>query len=261
VAFDGRIMSNANPQSHPRVARAGAALAKLALTVAVIGAVVALLAGPGYRVQWVSLGSAFLALRWATFGALGGAVAGLLTWIVLALTRAPQGRATAAAALLLGLLVAAPPVYLYDQAQRLPKIHDISTDTADPPAFVDVLPLRKDARNAVEYPPQTAAAQQRGYPDIAPLRLDVPPGLAFERAERVARAMGWQVVAARPDALRIEATDTSLVFGFKDDVVIRVRPRGQGSVVDVRSVSRIGSSDIGANARRVRSFLRKLAEA
>ena len=89
--------------------------------------------------------------------------------------------------------------------------------------------------------------------------LGVPPAQAFERAERTARAMGWQIVAAVPDALRIEATDTTLLFGFKDDVVIRIRPSGQGSVVDVRSLSRIGGSDIGTNARRVRRFLDRLA--
>jgi uncharacterized protein (DUF1499 family) len=73
--------------------------------------------------------------------------------------------------------------------------------------------------------------------------------------------MGWQIVAVAPDALRIEATDTTLFFGFKDDIVIRVRPQAQGSIVDVRSLSRIGGSDIGANARRVRSFLKTLAKA
>ena len=147
------------------------------------------------------------------------------------------------------------------QAQRLPKIHDISTDTDDPPAFVAVLPLRQGARNAVDYRPDTAAQQKLGYPDIAPLRLELPPAQAFERAERAARAMGWQIVAVAPDALRIEATDTTLFFGFKDDIVIRVRPHAQGSIVDVRSLSRIGGSDIGANAQRIRGFLKKLAAA
>jgi len=252
-------MSTANPPLHPRLSRAGTALAGLALTIAVASAVVALLAGPAYRMQWVSLGTAFLSLRWATYGAIGGAVTALLAWAALALARAPRGRATATLAMLLAVVVAAPPLYQYDQAQRLPKIHDISTDTDDPPAFVDVLPLRQGARNPVDYKTETAAEQMRGYPDIAPARLDLPPAQAFERAERAARAMGWQIVAVRPEALRIEATATTLLFGFKDDVVIRVRAQGQGSVVDVRSLSRIGGSDIGANAARVRAFLGKLA--
>jgi len=94
-----------------------------------------------------------------------------------------------------------------------------------------------------------------------PLRLELPPAQAFERAEGAARAMGWQIVTVDPDALRIEATDTTLMFGFKDDIVIRVRPQAQGSVVDVRSLSRIGGSDIGTNARRVRAILKRLSAA
>lgn len=115
------------------------------------------------------------------------------------------------------------------------------------------------ARNPVDYPPGTAAQQRLGYPDIAPLPLELPPDQAFARAERTARAMGWQIVAVAPDALRIEATDTTLFFGFKDDVVIRVRAQARGSIVDVRSLSRIGGSDIGTNAKRVRRYLSRLA--
>ena len=235
------------------------AIAWFGFAAGVASGVAALLAGPAYRMQWVSLATAFLVLRWATFGALAATVVASFAWVWLSVTRATRGRAVAAAAAMLGILVAATPLYLYDQAQRLPKIHDISTDTDDPPSFVDVLPQRLGARNPVEYKPETAIEQKRGYPDIVPLRLDVAPAEAFERAERAARAMGWQIVAASPDALRIEATDTTLFFGFKDDIVIRVHPQPQGSVVDVRSLSRIGGSDIGANARRVRAYLSRLA--
>jgi len=241
--------------------RAGAALARLALALGLTAAAAALLAGPAYRLELLSLGAGFLTLRWATIGAMAGAAAAVLAWGLLSRPRATRGRAVAGAALVVNALVAAPPLYLYGQAQSLPKIHDVSTDTDDPPEFVAVLPLRQGARNPVDYPPDTAAQQKRGYPDIAPLRLDVPPAQAFERAERAARAMGWQIVAVAPDALRIEATATTLFFGFKDDVVIRVRPQAQGSIVDVRSLSRIGGSDIGANAKRIRSFLDRLAGA
>ena len=241
----------------------GAALARSALAASLLCAGTALLAGPAYRMGWLPLGAAFDVLRWATFGAIGAGILALLAGGGLALLGAKRGRAAAVFALIVAALVAAPLLYTYRQAQGLPKIHDISTDTTEPPAFVAVLPLRKDARNPVEYKTETAAQQVRGYPDIAPLKLDVPPAQAFERAERTARTMGWQIVAAAPDALRIEATDTTLFFGFKDDIVIRIRAQsaGQGSVVDVRSLSRIGGSDIGTNARRVRAFLGKLAAA
>jgi uncharacterized protein (DUF1499 family) len=86
----------------------------------------------------------------------------------------------------------------------------------------------------------------------------MPPRQAFERAERVARSMGWQMVDANSRDLRIEATATTLLFGFKDDIVIRVTPSGTGSRIAVRSLSRICGSDIGANADRIRTFLAKL---
>ena len=252
-------MSIPTPATERNAVRAGAVFAWIALAIGALCAAAALLAGPGYRMQLWSLTVGFLLLRWATMGALGGAVAALLAGGLLALARGRRGRAMAAAALVVNVLAAAPPLYLYTQAQGLPKIHDISTDTADPPAFVAVLPLRQGARNPVAYRPDTAVQQKRGYPDIAPLRLDVAPAEASARAERAARSMGWEVVAVAPDALRIEATATTRFFGFKDDVVIRIRPQGQGSLVDVRSLSRIGGSDVGANAKRVRAFLAKLA--
>ena len=251
-------MTAATADPDRRSARLARALARLALAVGLVSAAAALGAGPAYRMHGLALAAAFSALRWATYGAIAGTVVATIAGAALVVTRTSRGRAIVALAWLLGVTVAAPPLYLYDQAQRLPKIHDVSTDTDDPPAFVDVLPLRQGARNPVDYRPETAALQRRGYPDIAPLRLELPPAQAFQRAERTARAMGWRIVAVHPDTRRIEATDTTLLFGFKDDIVIRVRPQGDGSVVDVRSLSRIGSSDIGTNARRVRAFLSKL---
>ena len=249
------------PRIGEQSARAGAACAWFALTFGVASALAALLAGLGYRTQLWGLSSGFLVMRWAVYVALASATVSLVALGLLTLARAARGRALAALALAVSLLVACPPLVLYQRAQSLPKIHDISTDTADPPRFVAVLPLRQGARNPADYAPGTAAQQKIGYPDIAPLRLDLPPAQAFARAERAARSMGWQIVEVAPDALRIEATDTTLLFGFKDDVVIRVRPHAQGSVVDVRSLSRIGGSDLGTNAKRVRAYLNEVAGA
>ena len=106
-----------------------------------------------------------------------------------------------------------------------------------PPRFVSVVPLRAGAPNPVEYGgPEIAAQQRQGYPDLQPLSLPLPPNQAFDRALATARMMGWEIVASDPPSGRIEATDTTFWFGFKDDVVIRVAPAPNGSRVDVRSL-------------------------
>jgi uncharacterized protein (DUF1499 family) len=201
-------------------------------------------------------------VRWGGTVALGAAAVALLA-VLLTLGSGSRSRWRRRArwALLINLAVAAWPVYMLYQAQTLPPIHDVSTDTADPPAFDAVLPLRRGARNPVDYVAATAAEQRKGYPDIVPLQLPLAPAVVFDNAERAARAMGWHVVDASPAKLRIEAIDTTPVFGFKDDVVVRITPQGSGCVVDVRSLSRVGTSDLGANAKRVRAYLQRLATA
>ena len=239
--------------------RIGRTLAWLALVSGLASGAAALLAGPAYRWHGLALGTALQTVRTAgTIAAIGAGLAllaGVLVWI------APQRRSlsVAAAALLVNALAAGMPMAMQWKGQHLPRIHDVSTDLVDPPAFVAVVPLREGARNPVAYASATAALQRAGYPDIVPQVLAMPSAQAFERAERTARALGWEIVAVAPAELRLEATDTTLLFGFKDDVVIRITPRGNASVVDVRSLSRVGGSDFGTNANRVRGFLRKLA--
>lgn len=148
------------------------------------------------------------------------------------------------------------------RAGGAPPIHDITTDAADPPAFVAVLALRGGAPNPPEYAgAEVAAQQQRAFPDIQPLTLDEPLDLAFGRVLATAQAMGWEVVASAPTEGRLEAVDTTFWFGFKDDIVIRVRTAEGGSRVDVRSKSRVGVGDAGTNARRVRGYLAALKAA
>jgi uncharacterized protein (DUF1499 family) len=230
----------------------GLALASLALE---------LLAGPAYRLGWLALKPALQTLRWAAAGAAVVFVLSLLLRTLVGRRLPAAGRWYALAASLVALLAFAPPAYLWSQANRLPRIHDVSTDTQDPPAFVALLEQRRNAPNGLTYTQEVAAQQKQGYPDIVPLRMKLPAGQAFSKAEHVATSMGWDVQPADPATLRIEATATTRLFGFKDDVVIRIRPDGEGSRVDVRSVSRVGGSDIGANAARIRSFLDKLRQA
>jgi len=141
-------------------------------------------------------------------------------------------------------------------------IHDISTDTDNPPQFVEVAKLRTADENPADYSgPETAAIQKEAYPDIEPLILLDPRAFVFATALEVAEGMGWEIVASDINAGRIEATATTPFVGFKDDIVIRVRAESAQTVVDVRSKSRIGRGDMGVNAKRVRAYLDKLLEA
>jgi uncharacterized protein (DUF1499 family) len=248
-----------SPPSHVP-ARLGRALARLALIAGVLCALAALLAGPAHRVG-APLVVALQTMRWAGTVAIGAAVVALLAALLLrSRASVPRARRHAALALAINVAVAAPLLYMYAQLESLPRIHDISTDLAQPPTFDAVVPLRQGARNPVEYVASTAAEQRRGYPDITPLSLPLAPDVAFPRALQAARAMGWEIVAQTPDKLRIEATDTTLLFGFKDDIVVRITPQAQGCIVDVRSLSRVGGSDFGANAKRVRTYLKRVAD-
>lgn len=233
--------------------------AHLAVVLSLVAAGLLLLAGPGTRMEWWDFRTGFQLMRWAAYT--GIAAAGLAA----AMIAMPQARRAGLGALLfalvLGLVVAYVPWQGMRQARSVPPIHDITTDTEQPPQFVAVLPLRADAPNSAEYEGAEIARQQvEAYPDITTHRLPVSPDVAFTRALDAAEEMGWEIVAADPGARRIEATDTTFWFGFKDDVVIRVAADGSGSKVDVRSVSRVGGSDVGANAKRIREYLRRLGD-
>jgi uncharacterized protein (DUF1499 family) len=168
-------------------------------------------------------------------------------------------------ALFLGLLLLAYPSYLGYRASKLPAISDITTDAANPPRF-DVL-ARLRPRGRTEYPgAATAELQRAAYPDIVPLQLAVPPKAAYDVALAVATKRKWLLVDTRPPAASrrdgvIEAVARTPIMGFRDDVVIRVSPLGQGARVDVRSASRYGFHDFGTNAARVRSLLEDIDEA
>jgi hypothetical protein len=143
-------------------------------------------------------------------------------------------------------------------AQRVPHIHDITTDTENPPRLVSVLPLRKNAQNSVEYGgPAIAAQQHMAYPDIVPLMLPMPPAQAFEQALAAARHRGWMIVDANPAEGRIEARPPPSGSGSRTMGHPHNRRPG-GSRLDMRSVSRVGVSDVGTNGARIRSYLKEL---
>jgi uncharacterized protein (DUF1499 family) len=213
-----------------------------------------MLDGPAYRAHVLGLGTA---LRIVIPAAL---FLGLIAVILSLLGIARSGsKGMALAGLVLGLIAAGIPATSINTARHSP-IHDVSTDRVNPPKFVAVLPLRAEAKaaNSTDYDAKTAEQQKQTYPDIGPLHLDVTPAEAFERAAAAARAMKWEIVATDPAEGRLEATATTFWFGFKDDIAVRISADGNGSRIDVRSLSRIGKSDVGANARRVRDYLAKV---
>ena len=139
-------------------------------------------------------------------------------------------------------------------------IHDVTTDADDAPRFVALRELRLQCRNGVLYSGLRGAAHHARYPDIAPALYAQPPATIFQAALAAAKAMRWVIAAAVESDGRIEATATTRLLRFKDDVVIRVRADANthGTRLDIRSASRIGSSDFGAHARRIHCFLQEM---
>jgi uncharacterized protein (DUF1499 family) len=208
--------------------------------------------GIGYRLGWWHFTRGLQVSEWATYGA---AVALVLSGLGLLQARARAARRGRVIAVL-GLLVALLPLGMALQweiaTRTTPPINDISTDTADAPVFWDM-------PNPTDYPgAETAALQREAYPDVVPLRLGLTPEQAFALALSVVQEKGWTIVASVPAEGRIEATSSSLLYGFTDEVIVRVKAADGGALVDVRSRSRLGRIDRGVNARRIRDYMAAL---
>jgi uncharacterized protein (DUF1499 family) len=234
--------------------------AVFAFAVGAAAGIAALSSGMGNRWGMWDYRMGFTLLGWAAWAGAAGAVLSLAALAWAGYRRARAGMIWALVGLIAGALAFGLPWQMRQRARTVPPIHDITTDTEAPPRFVALVAPRQGAPNGVDYAGAAIAAQQKqAYPDIVPLTLNLPEREAFERCLKIARDLGWEVVAAVPGEGRIEATDTTRFFGFKDDVVIRVKAEGSGSRVDIRSESRVGRSDIGTNAKRIRAFLRAAA--
>ena len=147
----------------------------------------------------------------------------------------------------------------FQKGTSVPPIHNITTDVSDPPQFQAIVGLRPEGSNPLDYDASKLAAQQQAaYPDLKTLTLSTPVSETVAKVTAALKDMGLEIVSVDEEAGIVEATDTTFWFGFKDDLVVRVRPVDGGSEVDVRSVSRVGMSDLGANAARIRELLRRL---
>jgi uncharacterized protein (DUF1499 family) len=249
-----------------------AKLLRIARFSALLSAVLLAVAGPGHRFRLlpfdVAVNGPFLVGVLAAFAAFV-----LAGWVLIT---SKHGRSEPRAwrnwlAFAFGAAVVIAAAHWYWQLHSAPMLHDVSTDTSQPPPFVEAL-ARRVADHAVnsadyvrEYSVGSAAVnapavQNAAYPDVRTILLKLKPPEAFAAAEKAARAMDWEMVAVVPTEGRMEATATSLYFGLKDDIAIRVRSErdGRGSVIDVRSSARIGANDAGANARHIRAYAERL---
>jgi hypothetical protein len=205
------------------------------LAIASIAVFMLLASGPGTRAELWDFRTGFYLLR---YGAWVGGAAAVLALLFLVIPRTRRGKvAPLALALIVGLVCLALPLQFRARASTVPPINDISTDLS-----------------SAKFPDE----QKKGYPDLRALDMSVPPAAAYPRALAAARAMGWEIVRDDAKAGVIEAVDTTFWFGFKDDITVRVAAAGAGSRVDVRSRSRVGRSDLGTNARRIRMYLQRL---
>lgn len=183
-----------------------------------------------------------------------------LLFMYLRFRRGQRGGArSGAVAVLLSLLPIGAILVLGIKGKDVPPIHDITTDTGNPPVFNQLKAERKEGENATSYAGAAVARhQQQAYPDIQPFVSDKAPAKIYEICLETAEDMGWKVVAQDAETGLIEAVATTPMLAFKDDVIIRIVPWELGSRVDIRSASRVGVSDFGANAQRVSTFLTKV---
>jgi hypothetical protein len=245
----------------------------------------------GKLIFWLAVAAPLIALFGAigsgwglwhfTNGLLAVAFSGLLAFAVvllgLVMGRIAKKRGSTAPNFLrrlgmtIALLYGGWMLFSLSQAWSSPMIHDVSTDLADPPQFQslvlrtdnwDKIPGSDDAEMKLLTPQQRwVAVHQKSYGDIRSVKISQPVVDVVTKAERLSKARGWDLALSLPAQGRLEATATTKLFRFKDDIVLRVRPTedGKASIVDMRSVSRVGIGDMGTNAKRVREFLADLS--
>lgn len=211
-----------------------------------------------YQFAGLSLGLAFTSIRYGLY--VGAAALVVIIVQILIARKSVQWGSTVAFAIL-AIIAVAMPLRMMSQASSVPPIHDISTDVTNPPEFVAIAPLRQDAPNPVTYEGGEVTRQQLdAYPNIKTQLFPQPIAEVYSAAEATVAQLGWERISQDAADNTIEATDTTTWWGFKDDVVIRLTAKGDDTLVDVRSKSRVGKSDLGKNAERINDFYSMLRE-
>lgn len=244
-----------------------------ALALAVGGLAAALIAAVGSGAEAWTFRTGFSILRYAFYAAIAGGFLAIVAFFVARRGGVRTGRLN----LVAFLVAVAFAAYLMSHiatARSVPAIHDATTNLSDVPQFATLTVRADNFENipdngrpelaALDPENRWKAIHREAYGDLRSLRLSLGVAEATKRAEALIRARGWAVARVDRQTGIVEATARTLFFRFKDDVVVRVRPdptRPGGSVVDMRSISRVGGSDIGVNAARIRAFLADLQAA
>ena len=253
---------------------------KVTLALTILTPLYFLIAALGTKFGLFSMRFGFgkMTYAWSKYVLMALALAGIVSLLLALLVKPRKGFGGVAAAIGIAVIGMGYGAGISKKAQSLPFIHDITTDTQNGPTFTDAI-LSERAKvegvNTVDYIVKKAPSSEKdadgkpimkltsvlqtrseAYADIRSLILEDDPAVVFGEAKLAASQLGWKIKSENLEAGIIEATETTFWYGFKDDVVIRIQPsEGGGSVVDVRSISRVGGSDIGANADRIRKFL------
>ena len=242
----------------------------LGLAIVALAALCAALSGQFYQAGVMGLQQAFSVLQISGTWGLGLGVLACLGGVTLSVIAYKRDFITNAPTGSIGVIIAIAVFFVpYSQFSRgAPPIHEVTTDFENPPAFIDIVPLRvaSKAANPPEFVPvikgfglevDVVAEQKEHYPDIQPLRFNgTNYDAVFEKAMDGVNKMGWTLVSSSPTLGRIEAYDTTAWFGFVDDIVIRIEAQPMAYELDIRSKSRVGFGDVGANAKRVRDYLK-----
>ena len=212
-----------------------------------------------YRQDLMGFGTG---LKLIQAGALLGAVIFVVGTIYFFVNKKKNPNAARSA--VIGAAIALVPVVpLALQAQKassLPFIHNISTDTVNAPTFHELLNHRLPTDNPHHYDAEKLAPlQKEAYPNVKTLRSSLTLSQALSKSEEIAKSLGWEIVNVDPAKGIVEATETTALWGFKDDVVVRITQDGQDTLIDLKSVSRFGGSDLGVNAARIETFLEAFA--
>ena len=236
-----------------------------ALFVSAVVLLIILVTGPlGYKFSMVPLQPSLVSLLIAVAGGALVFLVGLVYLVIAMRSDLGRNRNLVFVSMIMGLVPVGIIGPQMAAAGNVPPIHDITTDTANPPAFVAIVPLRENAPNGYEYGASKAwpaeklgATTMEAYPGLKPIESDLSAADAVDRTEATLQGMGLEIVAVDKEAGLVEATATTFWFGFKDDMVVRIVANGEGSKIDLRSMSRVGQSDVGANAARISDFVER----